>query len=986
MQQTPKLLRLIKNISKKEKSSVDLYQDINVGRIFVAKKVDLKDKIDFDAKSGQKNTKISASDFEFIKTKRHQNVLTAIIDHEISINDNKLTLTFPYYAKGSLSNILNSNLRGIVNSEFDATKKSIIAYGIAQAMLFLHNNQIIHCLLNPSHVLLNSQYHPVVSGYWYSACNNMENCINDEKDMSSFLAPELISNSNTNPYDYFSRFNSNSTNNSAPPNNSPQPLQIDQANDVFSFGMILLSLLLDQINFSKSPYLTLSKIIPLSTPTVLRNIISKCLETDKGCRLTFDEIIYLMDDSPTLFEGTDETQYAQFKEYSCRKVNWPEIPPPQPIGDVIEPKDQFEMYKKASEKSNPFAQLLCAIHRNNGIGCSVNKKASQKAYKSAADFGLTEGQFNYGLMLGKNPKNAQVRAESLRYIINSANAGNTDAQIHLAKMIMKNQVPGSNPGAVTHYLSLAAANGNAEAAKQLADLFKSGKKFHRDLEKATQYMKCAADLGEAESQLDYATVLLNKAPKNNQYKKGNNNDHIDIQFGDNPVGQIDPQITLATSYLRSAVNNGSSKACKLLSSLFVEGQASPRSPDEAYTVFKIAATEQGDERARDALANLIFDQRILPSDETELCNAIKNAADAGNIGAILEYAHLLKTGRGKVPRDLSLSAKYFQIAAEKPYFSPEGQYQHGKCLIQNRLTFKSGMESIYKAVQAGHVKAEYTYCKNIISDENEFTVNTSDLEGYLKHAIAAGYEKAKGVLGILYIYNNHSNAIERTGFEYLKSSAFSTKSPYLLRNYADKIEQENPEEAFTCYKMLTECTTKVMHLSYAYFKIGLAYKNGQGVPIDKQKAVEYFAKDLEICETIQETPDMLVEMYKEDGKLGNLSDKETYEVMKKAADLECPDAMEIVSQMFRNGLGVPKNEAEANRYMARAYELKEEDNEYDDEDDDGITYDPPPMMRGHYTSGIPGMGMGMNMSSSNMGHAEEFEFKLPNGMEDFIVD
>ena len=53
-------------------------------------------------------------------------------------------------------------------------------------MVFLHKNNFIHCLLNPSHILLSAQYYPLVSGFWYSnICDIKEYILKEKKDNGS---------------------------------------------------------------------------------------------------------------------------------------------------------------------------------------------------------------------------------------------------------------------------------------------------------------------------------------------------------------------------------------------------------------------------------------------------------------------------------------------------------------------------------------------------------------------------------------------------------------------------------------------------------------------------------------------------------------------------------------------------------------------------------------------------------------------------------
>ncbi|KAK8899644.1 hypothetical protein M9Y10_001961 [Tritrichomonas musculus] len=995
-----KNLRIIRNLSKKDKSSVDLCQNVSTGRVFVVKTVELSLEHEIDIKR-----------IELIRTARHPSVLSSLPDNEIYHSNNQIKLSFPYYPKGSLDSIISDASKGIISSKLDPTSKSIIAYGIAQSMVFLHKNNFIHCLLNPSHILLSAQYYPLVSGFWYSnICDIKEYILKEKKESMLFSSPEL--------------FQLNSDNDSS----------ITPKADVFSFGMILLSLYTCQINFIRTPNALLIDLISKDDAPLLHNIISKCVILESSKRASFDEIIEILNSSNQLFPGTDESKYAEYKSYFMKEIIFPPLPEKlSPIGEFLDVKDVFEVYKSASEnKNNPFAQLLCAIYRRNGAGCTTNKKASQKAYKNAGDFGLTEGQFNYGLMINQNPKNAQIRKEALRYIINSANGGRVESQVHLAKMILNNQVPGSNLGAANHYLSSASYNGSLEATKMLVDIYSSSTS---DKEKKILFLKKAADMGDGDSQFNYAqylisrnqssilsspsnskikTVTLTKSSSNftssaistsnsasNKKKKNVTNEitfNIDLN-ADSETGINN--IKEAIPYLRAAANNCNTFACRVLATIYNEfpNIKLPLSPGEISYILKTAAS-MGDEKSRNAYANLLFNEKIAILSEDEMIQSTKIAADSGNLKAIILYGQMLLSG-DRVPRDPNAAAKYFKIAADAPYFSAEAQFRYAKCLINNFESCNQAVAYLEKAAKQQHVKAEFMFSKyqlaflgapdqvtsitkmdvNLpmnmatLEEENEqniqnqqmmpnqvspnggpieTTVDARLIIRYLLHALRNGCKKAKGLLGLLvfqgliskeYKYSNDESDInlgvlsKEDGLKMLKDTAFETKSSFLLRMYAENVKNASPEEAVKAYFELSKTASK-FHLYHAYINLGMAYKDGNGIQKDKKQAVSYFMKCLELNPTNQRSAICVIDMYHEDDShLADYSDEETAAMIKKCAETNYPPALEVLSDLYRFGKGVNKNIFEANKYKERAAQIMELEDEYDNEEDD---FEPPP--------------------------------------------
>lgn len=66
---------------------------------------------------------------------------------------------------GSLDSLLIKHRKGFRDPLLDDTHKLIIAYGISNAMKYLHEQQIVFRNLHPSHVLLDSKLHPYLTSF-----------------------------------------------------------------------------------------------------------------------------------------------------------------------------------------------------------------------------------------------------------------------------------------------------------------------------------------------------------------------------------------------------------------------------------------------------------------------------------------------------------------------------------------------------------------------------------------------------------------------------------------------------------------------------------------------------------------------------------------------------------------------------------------------------------------------------------------------------
>ena len=74
---------------------------------------------------------------------------------------NKKYLYLKYKEKGLLDDYINNT----ENTKLNLTQKLIISYGIANALKYLHNNNVVHRNIEPSNIFLDSNLYPFVFNY-----------------------------------------------------------------------------------------------------------------------------------------------------------------------------------------------------------------------------------------------------------------------------------------------------------------------------------------------------------------------------------------------------------------------------------------------------------------------------------------------------------------------------------------------------------------------------------------------------------------------------------------------------------------------------------------------------------------------------------------------------------------------------------------------------------------------------------------------------
>lgn len=214
----------------------------------------------------------------------------------VLVDKTELGYVMEYMENGSLRAVLEALQRGEAVDGFGPTQKSIIAYGVASAMRYLHeearpSGAVIHRDLKSGNILLGTNFYPKIADFGFAKL--FRNDYNTSKRGSwPWMAPEVMTSSHYGP-----------------------------EADVFSFAMLLYEMLTGQLPF---PYFTTVMEYadavgsrgerPLLTHDSgeMGELIQKCWQQDPSQRLKFREISDYIESEKYLFEGTDLPEFRQF--------------------------------------------------------------------------------------------------------------------------------------------------------------------------------------------------------------------------------------------------------------------------------------------------------------------------------------------------------------------------------------------------------------------------------------------------------------------------------------------------------------------------------------------------------------------------------------------------------------------------------------------------------------------------------------------------
>lgn len=207
-----------------------------------------------------------------------------------------------YVVNGSLDNILEMENKSLAYSGWNSTKKLIIIYGIASAMLYLHKHNILHLDLKAENILVDENFYPKISDFGLSKdiSNDEINCENNNgifRGTPTRIAPEVWRNS-----------------------------LYTKSVDVYAFAFTVYEIMTNEKPFSelKNVFQIMNEVsilghrpkFPACVPKRYCKLIDDCWSQNPGDRPSFEEIVdSLKNDLDFVTEAfVDLEEYQNFIE------------------------------------------------------------------------------------------------------------------------------------------------------------------------------------------------------------------------------------------------------------------------------------------------------------------------------------------------------------------------------------------------------------------------------------------------------------------------------------------------------------------------------------------------------------------------------------------------------------------------------------------------------------------------------------------------
>lgn len=200
-------------------------------------------------------------------------------------NSEPFYIVTEYMPNGSLYNCLHIGANRI---DFNDTQKSLILYGIAVGMEYLHKNDTIHRDLKTQNVLIDKDFLPVIADFGSSKEQICLQIQTNQSGTPQYMAPEFLDSGLCN-----------------------------EKIDVYSYGMVFWEILMGKVPFDSDHVgQILRKVfsnerppIPDSVPTNIKLFIERCWSHNPDDRPSFSKVVEYLKNGLIIFPNTDITEF-----------------------------------------------------------------------------------------------------------------------------------------------------------------------------------------------------------------------------------------------------------------------------------------------------------------------------------------------------------------------------------------------------------------------------------------------------------------------------------------------------------------------------------------------------------------------------------------------------------------------------------------------------------------------------------------------------
>jgi TPR repeat protein len=467
--------------------------------------------------------------------------------------------------------------------------------------------------------------------------------------------------------------------------------------DVFSYGMILYRIVFDgaplfpeslpAFNIMNELRSGVRPPIPDETPDILKNIISRCWDTDPMLRPEFADIVkLLLDYEDPLFPGTDQSRYRAYREHIFRSTNLTSETREIFEAKAISADDvaSFNAARSGAEAGDAEQMFAVARKFEKGIGVSRDKRQAFHYYLEAARRDHATAKYFVGLCYRDGTGVDANQHEAVRWFTEAAKGPHlAQAAVQLALMLKAGA--DVNAAEVVALLRRAASPifRSREAQYHLASILELGIGVTADLSEAARYYELALKGGEQGAGVDLAAMFINGRGVPCDINRGLTileqlatqkfpMAHYNLGFIYEAGKSVAKDLERSKSHYRKAMELGLDMGyAKLASLLMAEAKVPGTDEDKAAELEREGAelmsqaADMGYAPAQMSYAKLLTEGRGVAPNVRMAKEYLLMAAKSGSALAMVMLADILVDGTGKTKKNITAARRLYTIAARK---------------------------------------------------------------------------------------------------------------------------------------------------------------------------------------------------------------------------------------------------------------------------------------------------------------------------------
>ncbi|MBY0354624.1 MAG: sel1 repeat family protein [Rickettsiales bacterium] len=593
-------------------------------------------------------------------------------------------------------------------------------------------------------------------------------------------------------------------------------------------------------------------------------------------------------------------------------------------------KTAIALLEKAVESGNPNAAYILARHlERRGVGKAPNYKEAEYWYRAAlrgqvgeAAIALVSLAKRGYITLPSKQSKQELSALGISLLQQRTDRGDSTAAYRLGRIYALGITAEADLAEAKQWYLRAAKLGSVSALRELSLM---ASRNDKNATEAAKYMLQAAESGSIVSAVELAKKLAR--PEGYYLDVSQEVAHLWAERAA-AVGNVtaigilstqllaEGKVEQAVSYLERAASKGNMESYLTLYRLFKNAEGVAKDTERAARYFVSALqSRQLVPQEKERLALILLDGSEPVYDETKGLSLLNEAANEGAIDAMSLLADMYLHGKNvavDVGKALSWLEKASALGDVTSTLTLSLLYEEGVLVKQNRMKANRLITQTLKNVAPDDSQAMMTIGKAYVEGKG-VVVDMDEAAKWFKRATEAGSIEGLVTLGRLVKWNavKAFQASQAVGL-FEQAASAGSKSALVELGLLYSIGMLVPLDANSAlsYFILAAEGGSLEGMRQA----GLAYLGGFGVEKDIEKGTAY----LEQAANAGHAGAML--------DLGNVyamrgEDAQAARWWMQASLQKNPDALYFLSQAYREGRGVAKDEKIADQYQKEAAAL-----------------------------------------------------------------